>query len=278
MKKVLLMVVLFSALLFAAEFENPKSVVRQGTELRLGKKYISFRFGESCFKDFIQCSDSVHTGDFAIFNGIAYYSTLDTNMVVFVDFDNCSIKIHHTLAGLFIRSSYPLKQILKQEFLNLQEWGVFDISKDSASTLIDRIIFEMQGGECDWNGIDDSSYINANIDIFDAISFTHDEYCDSLECCGSPVDGGAVMVDNWWTLLPEKKPTSISKTPIKNRFRLSRMNHETFFVEGINEATPYKVFDVNGILLKQGQTENGQIYVPKTPSILDIEHKKVLLK
>ena len=56
------------------------------------------------------------------------------------------------------------------------------------------------------------------------------------------------------------------------------MNHETFFVEGINEATPYKVFDVNGILLNQGQTENGQIYVPKTPSILDIEHKKVLLK
>ena len=278
MKKVLLMVVLFSALLFAAEFENPKSVVRQGTELRLGKKYISFRFGESCFKDFIQCSDSVHTGDFAIFNGIAYYSTLDTNMVVFVDFDNCSIKIHHTLAGLFIRSSYPLKQILKQEFLNLQEWGVFDISKDSASTLIDRIIFEMQGGECDWKGVDDTSYINADVDISDVISFTHDEYCDTLECCGSPADGGAVMVDNWWTLLPEKKPTSILLKPSISRLRISRLRPGVFYGEGFPQATPYKVFDVNGILLKQGQTENGEVQVPKTPAVLDIAHQKILLK
>ena len=56
------------------------------------------------------------------------------------------------------------------------------------------------------------------------------------------------------------------------------MNHETFLVEGINEATLYKVFDVNGILLKQGITENGEVQVPKTPAILDIGHQKILLK
>ena len=162
--------------------------------------------------------------------------------------------------------------------MNLQEWGVFDISKDSASTLIDRIIFEMQGGECEWKGINDTNYINANIDIFDAISFHHDEFCDTVECCGQPVDGGAAMVDNWWTLLPEEKPTSISKTPFKNRFRLSRMSRELFFVEGLNEGSRYKVFDVNGILLKQGAIQNGVVQVPKTPAILDIVHQKFLLK
>jgi len=171
-----------------------------------------------------------------------------------------------------------LKDLLRTEFMNLQEWGVFDISKDSASTLIDRIIFEMQGGECDWKGVDDTSYINADVDISDVISFTHDEYCDTLECCGSPADGGAAMVDNWWTLLPDEKPTSVSKIPIKNRSRLFRMNHETFFVEGLNDATPYKLFDVNGILLKDGFIQNGVVQVPKTPAILDIAHKKILLK
>ena len=86
------------------------------------------------------------------------------------------------------------------------------------------------------------------------------------------------MIENWWTLLPDEKPTSISKTRIKNRFRLSRMNRKTFFVEGFDEASPYKIFDVNGILLKQGIIENGEVQVPKTPAILDIAHQKILLK
>ena len=103
-------------------------------------------------------------------------------------------------------------------------------------------------------------------------------YCDTLECCGLPVDGGTAIIDNWWTLLPEEKPTSILLKPSISRLRISRLRPGVFYGEGFPQATPYKVFDVNGILLKQGVTENGQIYVPKTPSILDIEHKKVLLK
>ena len=86
------------------------------------------------------------------------------------------------------------------------------------------------------------------------------------------------MIDNWWTLLPDEKPTSVSKTSIKNRFRLSRISREMFIVDGLNETVPYKLFDVNGILLKQGLVQNGVVQVPKTPSILDIAHQKFLLK
>ena len=92
------------------------------------------------------------------------------------------------------------------------------------------------------------------------------------------MDGGAIMIDNWWTLLPDEKPTSVSKPPIKNRFRLSRMNRKTFFVEGLNKSSPYKIFDVNGILLKQDVVQDGVVQVPKTPSIIDIAHQKFLLK
>ena len=153
--------------------------------------------------------------------------------------------------------------ILRQEFLNLQEWHVFELSKDSAEHLIDRMIVIMSCGSFDIYGV----------------YYTHGIYCDTIKgCCKESADGGAVMVPNWWTLLPDEKPNSISKMPIKNKFRLSCMNRETFFVEGISETLPYKVFDVNGILLKQGITENSEVHVPKTPVILGIAHQKILLK
>ena len=55
MKKVLLMVVLFSALLFAAEFENPKTNLRFGTELWFENDYLPFQFGEACSNSFVNC-------------------------------------------------------------------------------------------------------------------------------------------------------------------------------------------------------------------------------
>lgn len=278
MKKVFTLFILLATALFAVEFENPTTPLRFGTQLVFGPSYLPFQFGNACSKDFVNCvKDS--TSSYDNFNGIAYYSTIDTNIVVFASVEYSKITLFSIYPfSLSSPMGTSLKDLLRTEFMNLQEWGVFDISKDSASTLIDRIIFEMQGGECEWKGINDTNYINANIDIFDAISFHHDEFCDTVECCGQPVDGGAAMVDNWWTLLPEEKPTSISKTPFKNRFRLSRMSRELFFVEGLNEGSRYKVFDVNGILLKQGAIQNGVVQVPKTPAILDIDHQKILLK
>ena len=265
MKKVLILIVLFATLLLSAEFENPKSVVRPGTKLRFAPDYLSFEFGESCSKKFIQCSDSVQIDDDVVFNGIAFYSSVDTNFVVFVDFTTNDIIIHSVQPCTGCLFGDPLDVILKQEFLNLQEWGVVQLTKDSAQSLIDRMIEIMSCG----------CY------SIDGVYHYQDMFCDTsttFYCCEEQADGGAAMIDNWWTLLPDEKPTSISKTRIKNRFRLSRMNRKTFFVEGFDEASPYKIFDVNGILLKQGITENGEVQVPKTPAILDIGHQKILLK
>lgn len=264
MKNVLILIFFFAIILFADEIEKPESNIRVGTDLKFDKGYISLDFGESCSKSFINCIDSIYIWDSTtIFTGIAYYSTLDTNYAVFVNFEENEIIMHRISCRSQSVNDLPVKDILRNEFLKLQEWGVVQLTKDSAEHLIDRMIANMTSDSYDIVGV----------------FYTHGFICDTLwDCGGLPVDGGAIMIDNWWTLLPDEKPTSVSKTPIKNRFRLSRMNYETFFVEGINEATPYKVFDVNGILLKQGITENGEVQVPKTPSILDIEHKKVLLK
>ncbi|WP_407448706.1 hypothetical protein [Fibrobacter sp.] len=280
MKKVLMIIVFFSTMLFSAEFENPQTNLRFGTELWFVNDYLTFQFGNACSNSFVNCIKDT-SSSYEGFNGLAYYSTIDTTIVVFVSTEHVN--------KITIFSIYPfslsspmgtnLKDVLRTEFMHLQEWGVLNISKDSASILIDKIIFDMLGGKCDWDSISDSNYVNTTRDFSNLGSYRYDAICDTLyDCCGEPVDGGTAIIDNWWTLLPDEKPTSVSKTPIKNRFRLSRMNHETFFVEGINEATPYKVFDVNGILLKQGLVQNGVVQVPKTPSILDIAHQKFLLK
>ena len=277
MKKIILTIVFFFVSVFSAEFENPKSVIRPGTELCFDSDYLTFQFGKACSNDFINCIKDTTDG-IPPFMGLAYYSTLDTNFVVFVNFAWKCITIFRTYTGLHLDSNNKkLKNILKDEFLNMQSWNTISLTKDSAETLVDKIIYSMLGGECSWQNMEDSIYTEAMGDITTPTHYYGKE-CDIESCCAEYPDGGASMIDNWWTLLPDEKPTSVFKKRIKNRFRLSSMNHETFFVEGINEATPYKIFDVNGILLKQGLVQNGVVQVPRTPSILDIAHQKFLLK
>ena len=280
MKKVLLMVVLFSALLFAAEFENPKTNLRFGTELWFENDYLPFQFGEACSNSFVNCIKDT-SSSYENFNGLAYYSTIDTTIVVFVRTEYGS-KI--TIFSIYPFTNFSptgtmLKDVLRTEFMHLQEWGVVNISRDSASNLIDKIIFAMTGEKCELNSISDSNYVNITRDIADLGSYYYGAFCDTLyACCGTPVDGGAAIIDNWWTMLPDEKPTSIFKGPVANRFRLSRLEQGKFFIEGVKDTSPYKVFDVNGVLLKQGAAQNGVVQVPKTPSILDIAHQKFLLK
>ena len=276
MKKILILIAFFATQMFAAEFEDPRCNVRPGTELIFPSDYLTFQFGDACSQNFIKCIKDTIDG-WPPFMGFSYYSTLDTNFVVFVNLFANRITIFRTYKGLFLdANNKTLKEILRHEFMNLQEWNSIDISKDSAETLIDKVVFIMLGGSSVWENMEDSAYTAYTGDIGNW--YYHDAESEDTFCCAQDVDSDASMIDNWWTLLPDEKPTSISKTRIKNRFRLSRMNHETFFVEGINEATPYKVFDVNGILLKQGLVQNGVVQVPKTPSIIDIAHQNFLLK
>ena len=46
MKKIILTIVFFFVSVFSAEFENPKSVIRPGTELCFDSDYLTFQFGK----------------------------------------------------------------------------------------------------------------------------------------------------------------------------------------------------------------------------------------
>lgn len=269
-------VVFFSTFLFAIEFENPTSPLRIGTELELDYEYLPFQKGRACSNPFVNCIFDTTVG----FSGIAYYSTLDTTFAVFIrTLHRSTITIFSIYPSITLPSTETkLKDILKKEFMNLQDWGVINISKDSASILINKIIFEMLGGKCNWKDADDSVMaMNADIDFPNIGSHYRKDFCDSFNCCSEPIDGGTAMIDNWWTLLPEEKPTSINRVSVKNRIHISWISRKKLFVNGVKDGTSYKIFDVNGILLKQGGIYNGIVDVPKVPSILDIEQSKILL-
>ncbi|MBO7414632.1 MAG: hypothetical protein J6U20_13375 [Fibrobacter sp.] len=70
--------------------------------------------------------------------GFAYYSTLDTNCAVFSEPHVPKIRIY----CMFLPDSlyYVMARVMRYEFMNWQSWGVLNMSKDSAQTLIEKII------------------------------------------------------------------------------------------------------------------------------------------
>ena len=116
------MVVLFSALLFAAEFENPQTPLRFGTQLVFGPSYLPFQFGNACSKDFVNCVKDT-ASSYESFNGIAYYSTIDSNIVVFASVEYSKITLFSIYPfSLSSPMGTSLKDLLRNEFMNLQEW------------------------------------------------------------------------------------------------------------------------------------------------------------
>ena len=70
--------------------------------------------------------------------GLAYYSTLDTNCAVFSEPHVPKIRIY--CMSLPDSLYYVMARVMRYEFMNWQSWGVLNMSKDSAQTLIEKII------------------------------------------------------------------------------------------------------------------------------------------
>ena len=114
MKKLILIIVLFVTTVFSAEFEDPRCNVRPGTELIFPSDYLTFQFGDACSQNFIKCIKDTIDG-WPPFMGFSYYSTLDTNFVVFVNLFANRITIFRTYKGLFLdANNKTLKEILRQ--------------------------------------------------------------------------------------------------------------------------------------------------------------------
>ena len=199
----------------------------------------------------------------------AYYSTLDTNYMVFSDPRTASIRVYCTVPAdsVFTSFKFPhsLTEVLRYEFMKWHEWGFLGITKDSAQRLIDLIVPD-------------------SLDVrFYRIFYGQNCLSDPASCRSrTSVNGGDGTVQDDFSLLPQKKilaesaePASVdtsAKDPVGEQPKDSAGVQEG---DSANVTTPdstekplfisreapvngsllglrYSEFDVNGVFIRSG--------------------------
>lgn len=167
---------------------------------------------------------------------------------------------------------HTVAQILRNEFMNLQEWGILDMSRDSAQKLIDQFVKE-------------TSEIQFTYRLLKSICETDKSQCRAT----LKVDGyDGSLTERTYELLPQKKSSnatinSSNATTDTNSidsageplFMKDYIPNETVY--RIKPGTPYQLFDMNGNFVGKGIWQ-GAINVRKTPAIIKFNdgHTKVL--
>lgn len=168
----------------------------------------------------------------------------------------------------------PFHEVLKDEFLRWQKASVFEGTEQEADSLVSHIIVKMSKAFGEEDDIEEPNlaYIEYNI------------YCDDMDSAVSIL--GPFYVLHWG------KPTVLDSLYLCDEYTLRTptvsTNHRTldikritknvFSIGGIRDLTPYKLFDLNGVLIKQDYTQKGIVEINTIPGILMILDMKILLK
>ena len=160
-------------------------------------------------KDFLDIDTTVNPNVDTVYVSIwhnnvdayAYYSTLDTNYMVFSDPRSASVRVYCTVPAdsVFTSFKFPhsLTEVLRYEFMKWQEWGFLGITKDSAQRLIDFVVPD-------------------SLDVRFYRIFYGQKCLDNPASCRSKtsVNGGGGTVQDDFSLLPQKKFLAESSTPV----------------------------------------------------------------
>ena len=156
----------------------------------------------------------------------------------------------------------PFLEVLKDEFLRWQKASVFEGTEQEADSLVSHIIEKMSKDFGDEYNIDcdDTDSAVSILGPFYVLHWGKPTVLDSLYLCDE------------YTL-------GISEIPVSGRsLGIRRISKGAFAVDGLKEVSAYKVFDLNGILLEQGYTQDGLLNVDYAPAVLEISTKRFLLK
>lgn len=213
--------------------------------------------------------------------GLAYYSTLDTNFAVIFRTDITKIEIYGMLSPTETYL-HTLAQVFRYEFMKWQEWGVLDMTKDSAQHLIDRIMNE-------------SADIGATIVVYKKVCDEEPSQCIANYLAGG--NSGGISSEDM-AFLPQKKilgeipsqpvflenatssssdallSSSSSDASSSSDGPLSLGGAPKIF--GVYEAklgVYYRIFDLNGNFLRDGIWE-GTLKAFEKPVIVRFEDGK----
>ncbi len=156
----------------------------------------------------------------------------------------------------------PFLEVLKDEFLRWQKASVFEGTEQEADSLVSHIIEKMSKDFGDEYNIDcdDTDSAVSILGPFYVLHWGKPTVLDSLYLC-----------DEYTLKIP------VASTGFHS-LNIERVSRNTFSIGGIKDSSPYNVFDLNGVLLKQGYVRKGLVEISTVPSILVISDLKVLLK
>jgi hypothetical protein len=193
--------------------------------------------------------------------GFAYYSTLDTNYVVFSEPRQARIRVYCQIPPELLYTSFEfphgMAEVLRYEFMKWQEWGLIDITRDSAQKLIERIVPESKKV---------SGY---------SIFYSKECEADPSTCYFSlgAVGGGSIPAEDAM-YLPQKKILLNAETVNPGTTSLSRESSKAILgVGNVLQGTGFKAFDMNGIYLYRG-TWQGESTFQGRMVILKFENGK----
>ncbi|MCF0214923.1 MAG: hypothetical protein HUK21_00425 [Fibrobacteraceae bacterium] len=240
------MKLLFSCIIFLAALAWSNIFTLSGS-IFFEKGYLNIDTTKICDVDtsYINCS---------LEKGLAYYSTLDTNFAVFSQprFGQIYVAIPSYDIANPAAYSHTITQVIRYEFMKWQEWGFFDLTRDSAQHLIDRILPESENMN------------NRNI--------SHKKVCDTdpSQCLGwGAYGGGSGISDEEASRLPQKKYQIDMSEGLADTTEnpLGIQQNFTPLPQIVPPGTSYKAFDMNGIYLYRGAWD-GNFTVHTNPVIL----------
>ena len=171
----------------------------------------------------------------------------------------------------------PFHEVLKDEFLRWQKASVFEGTEQEADSLVSHIVEKMSKGFGEEDDVDDVGEPNL-------VSTVYNIYCDDTDSAVSIL--GPFFVLSWGKptvldslYLCDEYTLGISEIPVGGRLLgIRRISKGAFAVDGLKEVSAYKIFDLNGILLEQGYTQDGLLEVNHAPAVLEISNTRFLLK
>ena len=191
-------------------------------------------------------------------NSILYASPLDTTVSVgvmfadgffwldrFTQYCEGNLGDGWTTAGK--KGTLPFSEILAVEFMRWQELGIIDISKDSAKIFITNMIDSMKKqSSCE------------DIDLADGSGSVFNLH----GCCS----------------LVESPSAIFPRSNASRNFKATKVPGNRFRIAGVPDGSEYRLFDLNGKLLKRDVYTGAAIESPMLPAILDVGGKAVLLE
>lgn len=236
MKNLLLSVLLAVAAIWA----NPSA---KWSAFNFEEGFFGVDTSKYCLIDttYINCMDGI---------GLAYYSTLDTNFAVFF-YAKSKILVKGTQDAVSFTYQHSAIQVFRYEFMKWQEWGVLDISKDSAQFLIDTFVPDSANAE--------GTY------------WIRHECLSDMSLCGVQVEWGgssANLSRDEAELLPQQKKQDDvdlidtgSQDSSADTLEVPLLFQDAFsngVAKGALRGCGYRIFDMNGVLLGRG-VWNGSI-------------------